>query len=176
MKKLIIIIWLLIFGASSFASELSGRLAPDFKLMAQDGSYKSLSNYKGKWLVLYFYPKDGTPGCTTEAKNFRDNIGKFKALQAEVVGISLDDNESHQEFSKQYQLPFDILSDTDKSVAKDYKVLGGFGPIEYTKRETFIIDPLGNIVYHYKKVDAAKHAKQVLAKLKQLQKDLGKFL
>ncbi|NVJ66647.1 MAG: peroxiredoxin [Gammaproteobacteria bacterium] len=176
MKKPIIALLLLClssFAATVHSSEFVGQLAPDFKLMAQDGSFKTLKNYQGKWLILYFYPKDGTPGCTTEAKNFRDAYGKYQSMNADIVGISLDDNESHKDFSQQYQLPFDILSDTDKSAAKAYKVLGGFGPVEYTKRQTFILDPTGSIVYHFEKVNASQHEKNVMKKLKQLQKELG---
>lgn len=154
------------------ASEFVGQLAPDFKLMAQDGSYKSLKDYKNKWLILYFYPKDDTSGCTTEAKNFRDSYQDFLTLNTEIVGISLDDNDSHKDFSKKYKLPFDILSDTEKELAEAYKVVGGFGPIEYTKRQTFIIDPTGSIVYHFEKVKPSAHSKNVMAKLKELQKDL----
>ncbi len=173
MKKLLIVTALLALPFTASASEFVGQLAPNFKLMSQNGSYKSLEDYKGQWLVLYFYPKNNTPGCTTEAKKFRDNYEKFKAINAEIVGVSLDDNESHKGFSKQYQLPFDILSDTKKSAAESYKVLGGFGPVEYTKRETFIIDPAGGIVYHFEKVSPSEHATNVMAKLKELQKDLG---
>lgn len=172
MKKLA---FALLFFSVSFtlqANNFVGQLAPDFKLMAQDGNLKTLENYKGKWLVLYFYPKDNTPGCTTEAKNFRDAYKNYQSLNADIVGISLDDHDSHKDFSKQYQLPFDILSDTESSASKAYKVLGGVGPIKYAKRQTFIIDPTGSIVYHFEKVNANEHEKKVMAKLKQLQKDL----
>ncbi len=173
MKKLTFALLVLLTSMTAHSSEFVGQLAPDFKLMAQDGKFKALSDYKGKWVILYFYPKDGTPGCTTEAKNFRDAYSKYQSLNAEIVGVSLDDNNSHKDFSKQYQLPFDILSDTDKAAAKAYKVLGGFGPVEYTKRQTFIIDPSGSIVHHFKKVNATKHEKNVMNTLKQLQKELS---
>ena len=114
MKKLFFVILIFAFN-SAYASNFVGQLAPSFKLMAQDGSHKSLNDYRGKWLVLYFYPKDDTPGCTTEAKNFRDAYAKFQSLETEIVGVSLDDNASHQDFSKKYQLPFDIfIGDTEK--------------------------------------------------------------
>ncbi|WP_251359931.1 peroxiredoxin [Kangiella sp. TOML190] len=174
MKKLFVLLSVcgMIFAGTATASDFVGQLAPNFKLMAQDGSLKSLDDYKDKWLVLYFYPKDDTPGCTTEAKNFRDAYDKFQKINTHIVGISLDHNSSHQEFSKKYQLPFDILSDTEKKAAKAYKVMGGFGPVEYTKRQTFIIDPDGNIVFHFEKVNADEHSKNVMAKLTQLQKEL----
>lgn len=173
-KAFILFIGLFLLNhTSQAANKWQGQLAPDFKLQDQHEEWKSLADYKDSWLILYFYPKDDTPGCTTEAKNFRDGYQSLKELNAEVVGISLDDLEDHKSFSKEYQLPFSILSDKDKKVSKAYKVLGGFGPIKYSKRQTFIIDPLGNIVYHFEKVDADKHFKNVHLKLQRLQKALS---
>lgn len=157
-------------NSSDGNSKYVGQLASDFSLIDQTGVSKSLSSYKGKWLVLYFYPKDGTPGCTTEAKNFRDAYQDFISINAEIVGISLDDNDSHKDFSKEYQLPFDILSDTEQKAAKQYGVLGGFGPVKYTKRQTFIIDPSGSIMYHFEKVNSKEHSVNVMNKLKELRK------
>ena len=149
-----------------------GALAPDFKLQDQNEEWKSLEDYKGQLLVLYFYPKDDTPGCTTEAKNFRDGYQNIKALNAEVVGVSLDDVESHKSFADIHNLPFSLLADVDKEAATAYDVLGGFGPVEYAKRQTFIIDPNGNIVYHYDDVDPDTHMTDVVARLKELQAGL----
>lgn len=148
-----------------------GALAPDFKLQDQNEEWRSLGDYKGQWLVLYFYPKDDTPGCTTEAKNFRDGYQDIKALNADVVGVSLDDVESHKSFAEIHGLPFSILADVNKEAATAYDVLGGFGPVEYAKRQTFIIDPSGNIVYHYDDVDPDTHMKDVVVRLKELQQD-----
>lgn len=163
---------LMVFSFSASAeSTWVGALAPDFKLQDQNEEWKSLEDYKGQWLVLYFYPKDDTPGCTTEAKNFRDGYKDIKALNADVVGVSLDDVESHKSFAEIHGLPFSILADVDKEAATAYDVLGGFGPVEYAKRQTFIIDPDGNIVYHYDDVDPDTHMTNVVAQLKSLQKD-----
>lgn len=163
---------LMVFGFTATAeSSWIGALAPDFKLQDQNEEWKSLEGYRGQWLVLYFYPKDDTPGCTTEAKNFRDGYKDIKALNADVVGVSLDDVESHKSFAEIHDLPFSLLADVDKEAATAYDVLGGFGPVEYAKRQTFIIDPNGNIVYHYDDVDPDTHMKDVVARLKSLQKD-----
>lgn len=173
MSRILVILFAVIFSlASTASSNWVGALAPDFKLEDQNGATKSLSDYKGQWLVLYFYPKDDTPGCTTEAKNFRDSYPKFQAMNTEIVGISLDDVESHQAFATAYTLPFPILSDVEQTASKAYEVLGGFGPMEYAERETFIIDPQGNIVYHYDDVDPDTHADDVLKQVKDLQEIL----
>ncbi|WP_223668858.1 peroxiredoxin [Kangiella shandongensis] len=169
MSRILLIIFGLLLSNSVMAnSNWVGALAPEFELQDQHGKEKSLKDYKDQWLVLYFYPKDDTPGCTTEAKNFRDAYQEFKALNANIVGISLDDVESHQNFAEAYNLPFTILADVDQEVSTAYKVLGGFGPMEYASRETFIIDPQGNIVHHYSDVEPETHSKEVLKKLKEL--------
>lgn len=160
------------FFNTSDAKELVGTLLPEFELKNQASDLKTEKDYQGSWLVLYFYPKDDTSGCTTEAKNFRDSLDKYTELNAKIVGVSLDDAESHKKFSHKYQLPFDILADTEQTLAKHFNVVGGFGPVKYAKRETFIIDPDGNIVFHFKKVEPEKHAQDVLGKLKKIQKDL----
>ena len=121
-------------------------------------------------MVLFFYPKDGTPGCTTEACNFRDNIFAFDDLNTQILGISLDDVDSHKEFSEKYSLPYPILADVEKESAVDYGVLGKFMMMTITKRESFIIDPDGLIVKHYKNVDPDKHTDEVIEELKSLQK------
>ena len=127
-------------------------------------------SYKGKYVVLFFYPKDGTPGCTTEACNFRDNIFAFDDLNTQILGISLDDVDSHKEFSEKYSLPYPILADIEKESAVDYGVLGKFMMMTITKRESFIIDPDGLIIKHYKNVDPDKHTDEVIEELKSLQK------
>jgi peroxiredoxin Q/BCP len=169
MSRILLLVLGLVFSSSLFAnSNWVGALAPDFELKDQNGETKSLKDYKDKWLVLYFYPKDDTPGCTTEAKNFRDKYEEYQALNAEIVGVSLDDVSSHKDFSSAYKLPFTILADIDQEASKAYKVLAGFGPMEYASRETFIIDPRGNIVHHYADVDPETHSDEVLDKLKDL--------
>ncbi|GAA4355052.1 peroxiredoxin [Kangiella marina] len=173
MSRILLLVFSLLLSSTVAAnSSWVGALAPDFTLDDQNGESKSLDDYKGQWLVLYFYPKDDTPGCTTEAKNFRDKYEEYKALNTEIVGVSLDDVSSHKDFSSAYKLPFTILADVNQEASKAYKVLGGFGPMEYAERETFIIDPQGNIVHHYGDVDPDTHAKEVLKQLKELQKEL----
>jgi peroxiredoxin Q/BCP len=147
-----------------------GAAAPAFTLPDQSGKMVSLADQHGKWLVLYFYAKDNTPGCTTEACDFRDNIFAFKGLGAVVLGISVDDVNSHRQFAADNHLPFTILADSDKQVARQYGVLHKpLGLMELARRETFIIDPQGLIVKHYRDVEPERHSKQVLADLKALQ-------
>ena len=153
------------------ASPAVGDAAPAFTLPDQNGATKSLDDYAGRWLVLYFYPKNDTPGCTTEACNFRDDIFKFREMGVEVAGVSLDDVESHQAFAEKYSLPFTLLSDADQKTATAYGVLTKVGPIAYAKRETFIIAPDGTIAKHYSKVDADKHSAEVLGDLTALMAD-----
>lgn len=142
-----------------------GQPAPAFTMMDQNGRTHSLSDYAGRWLVLYFYPKADTPGCTTEACNFRDDIFRFREMGAQVVGVSLDDVESQQAFAEKYSLPFPLLSDADKATATAFGVLTKVGPVSYAKRETFIIGPDGRIAKHYPRVDPDKHAAEVLTDL-----------
>lgn len=145
-----------------------GAPAPAFSLSDQSGEAHQLADYAGRWVVLYFYPKDGTPGCTTEACEFRDNIFAFRQLGAVVLGISLDDVDSHRKFAAEQHLPFPLLADPSKDTARRYGVLSLFGGL-FTKRETFLIDPQGRIAKHYPNVDPKDHSKQVLADLKTLQ-------
>lgn len=144
--------------------------APNFSLKDQDGNVHNLSNYKGKWLLLYFYPKDNTPGCTKEACQIRDSFPSFKDLGIAVLGISADSVESHKKFAQKYNLPFPLLSDEDKKVIKSYGVLGKkkFMGKEFVgiKRTSFLIDPYGKIFKIYENVSPDKHAKEVLEDLK----------
>lgn len=155
------------------AAVTTGMLAPEFKLQDQHGNWHKLSDYRGKWVVLYFYPKDETPGCTIEARNFRDAQAELAALNAVVIGISLDDVKSHADFAKTEKLNFPILADVDQKAAKAYGVLTSLGPIKYTKRETFIIDPAGNVVKHYADVAPKRHANEVIQDLKKLRVELA---
>ncbi len=161
----------LFFSAPAVAQPKVGEAAPAFSLLDQTGTTRSLADYNGRWLVLYFYPKDDTPGCTTEACSFRDDIFKFREMGAEVVGVSLDDIESHQAFAEKYSLPFTLLSDADQEAAKAYGVLGKMGPMSYAKRETFIIAPDGTIAKHYAKVKPEEHSGEVIADLTALMAD-----
>ena len=145
-----------------------GDTAPDFFLMDEKGLPVSLRDFLGKKIVvLYFYPKDFTPGCTAEACSFRDNYKIYQDKGAIVIGISLDSVESHSKFSEKYNLPFDILSDKNKEVAKAYGVLGIAGLA--ARRVTFIIDKKGRIARIFPKVDVKQHSEEVLKALEELQ-------
>lgn len=150
------------------------KLAPDFTLPDQDGKKHKLSDYKGEWILLYFYPKDDTPGCTTEACTLRDNLPKFGKLKAKVFGISVDSVASHKKFADKYKLPFTLLADEDKKVVEKYGVWqekSMYGR-KYmgTVRNSYLINPEGKIVKIYEKVKPADHAQQVLDDIKELTK------
>lgn len=151
-----------------------GELAPDFELFDQSGKKHKLSNYKGKWVLIYFYPKDDTPGCTKEACGIRDNFSLFTKLGVKVFGISVDSVKSHEKFSVKYKLPFTLLSDEDKRVVNLYGVFGKkkFMGREYmgTFRTSFLIDLKGKIAKIYERVKPEVHAKEVVEDLKGLQK------
>jgi peroxiredoxin Q/BCP len=152
------------------AEPTTGSMAPAFTLPDQEGKRVSLADYRGKWVVLYFYPKDGTPGCTTEACEFRDNVFAFRDAGAVILGISVDDVASHKEFATEHRLPFTLLADSEKQVARDYGVLHRMlGVMELARRETFIVDPQGRIAKHYREVQPGSHSRQVLGDLKALQ-------
>ena len=145
-------------------------IAPDFTLPDQDGKERSLSDFKGKWVVLYFYPKDQTPGCTEEACSFRDANEALLTKDAVVLGVSADTVQSHADFIKAYKLPFLLLADPDKKVIEAYGSWGKkmFG-IEGILRQTFIISPDGVIAKKYGRVTPAEHATQILNDLATLQ-------
>ncbi|HEY4696094.1 MAG TPA: peroxiredoxin [Candidatus Hydromicrobium sp.] len=144
--------------------------APDFKLIDQNNKFHTLLDYKGKWAAIYFYPRDNSPGCTTEAKNFRDNVDKFKRLNAEVIGISPDSPLSHKKFADQYNLPITLLSDPGKEVIKKYHA-GGI----ITKRVSYLINPEGLIEKAYPTVNPAKHAEEILSDLEEFSKELRNY-
>jgi peroxiredoxin Q/BCP len=150
-----------------------GKEAPGFNLQDQNGEWHDLEDYRGSWLAIYFYPKDDTPGCTTEACNFRDNIYAFKAIGVSVVGISVDDVESHKEFSGKYKLPFTILADEEGETAQAYGVLRDWKLIQIASRQSFLVDPDGVIVKHYEEVDPDTHTQEVLADLDALMAEAG---
>jgi peroxiredoxin Q/BCP len=147
-----------------------GMMAPAFRLQDQAGTWHNSSDYRGKWLVLYFYPKDDTPGCTTQACEFRDNLFAFNKLDAVVVGVSVDDVASHKEFAEEHSLPFTLLADSTKETAQAYGVLRSvLGLMEIASRETFIIDPEGRVAKHYAAVDPKGHSQAVLKDLRALE-------
>ncbi|MFW0837532.1 MAG: thioredoxin-dependent thiol peroxidase [Candidatus Komeilibacteria bacterium] len=149
-----------------------GDQAPDFSALDQKGEEHKLADYKGRWLLLYFYPKDDTPGCTTEACTIRDNYADFKKIKAVVLGVSVDNVASHVKFVHKYKLPFILLADEDKVIVKAYGAWGKkkFMGREYmgTSRISFLIDPQGKIAKIYDPVKPAKHAAEVLADLEEL--------
>lgn len=144
-----------------------GELAPDFELPDQEGITKKLSDYRGSKVVLYFYPKDDTPGCTTEACSFRDNFSELRRHQIEVLGVSADDVKSHARFHEKYHLPFTLLSDADHKVSEAYGVWGQkkMAGHEYMGifRTTFLIDADGKILKVYEKVKPENHANEILS-------------
>jgi peroxiredoxin Q/BCP len=147
----------------------AGDKAPDFTLPSNDGNKVSLSDFKGKKVILYFYPKDDTPGCTKEACSFRDDIDAFKRKKAVVVGVSVDDVKSHQNFAQKYSLPFPLLSDVEKKVVNAYgvwKQKNLYGR-EYMgiERTTFVIDEKGYIRHIFPKVRVEGHTGELLEKL-----------
>jgi peroxiredoxin Q/BCP len=163
-------LWLTVFATAAIAEQPTvGDPAPDFELKDQDGEIHAIEDYRGKWVALYFYPKDGTPGCTTEACEFRDNIFAFHNRDCQILGVSLDDEESHREFSEKHGLPFPLLADTDGSTAEAYGVKSRMLGFTVAKRQTFLIDPDGNVARHYEKVDPDMHSQEILADLDALQ-------
>ena len=146
----------------------SGDEAPNFTLPDNQGRQVSLSDFKSKWVVLYFYPKDDTPGCTTEACHFRDDFKLLENLGAQVVGMSIDDSFSHKKFAEKYNLPFPLLSDASGEVASLYGALNNFLVIKLAKRYTYLINPQGKIAKIYLSVDTSKHSQEIIADLKKL--------
>lgn len=147
----------------------TGEPAPGFELRDQDGEMHSLEDYRDQWVALYFYPKDDTPGCTTEACEFRDDIFKYRELGCQILGVSLDDELSHKAFAEKYSLPFPLLADTEGIAADAYGVKTKMFGTTMAKRQTFLIDPAGKIAIHYEKVDPDAHSEEVLADLRRLQ-------
>ncbi len=144
-----------------------GDRAPEFKTTDQDGESVSLKDFRGRKIVLYFYPKDDTPGCTKEACGFRDDYSKFRKRKIEVLGVSVDDEKSHKKFAEKYDLPFRLLADTDKKIVKDYGVWGEkslYGrKFMGIHRVTYVIDEKGKVAAVWPKVKPDGHADEILA-------------
>lgn len=139
-------------------------LSPDFSAKDEQGNIVNLKDFKGKKnVILYFYPKDDTPGCTIEACNFRDDFSQYQSRNTQVLGISFDDEKSHQAFKSKFQLPFPLIIDSDKKIARSYGVEGD----QYPNRDTIVIDKNGKIKKIYRKVDPKKHSAELLALLKE---------
>ena len=157
-------------GQSDQTMPAVGQLAPGFTLPSQDGSEISLSSFRGKWVVLYFYPKDMTTGCTIEAHNFQRDQAKFDADNAVILGVSVDTPDSHKQFCTKEGLTFRLLADPEHKVVDAYGSLGHFGPMTIASRNTFLIDPQGKIVKVWTKVDVQHHSEEVLAAIDELKK------
>jgi peroxiredoxin Q/BCP len=151
--------------ADDTALPQAGQMATNFTLPSQDGSKISLDSFRGKWVVLYFYPKDMTTGCTIEAHNFQQDIEKYQKLDAVVVGVSVDSTDSHKEFCAKEGLSFKLLSDQDKTVVGQYGSMGDHNGMKMAKRNTFLIDPQGKIVQVWTAVNPQQHSGEVLAAL-----------
>ena len=171
-------LWMVVFVLFTLGSLLAlaasmpavGTAAPNFSLPSEDGSQVSLQDLRGKWVVLYFYPKDGTPGCTIEAHNFQRDQAQYVQRNAIVVGVSVDTTDSHKEFCTKQGLTFKLLADTEHKVVKEYGSTMSYNGVEIAARNTFIIDPQGKIVRTYSSVDPNKHSQDVLSGLDELQK------
>lgn len=167
-RTIFFLLSLFVPGMVALASEpmAVGDAVPEFELSDQSGQLHSLEDYRDQWVVLYFYPKDQTPGCTTEACEFRDNIFEFKRLNAQILGVSLDDVESHKLFAEEYNLPFPLLADIEGKVSESYGVKTRMFGMKLAKRQTFLIHPDGTLAKHYVKVDVDEHSTEVIADLR----------
>ena len=148
----------------------AGTAAPTFKLTTNEGKEASLADFKGQWVVLYFYPKDFTGGCTLEAHNFQRDLDKYKKLHAVILGVSVDTAESHKSFCAKEGLNFKLLSDADAKVSEQYGSVMEYNGTKLSARNTFIIDPKGKIAKVFVKVSPGGHSDEVLAALATLQK------
>jgi peroxiredoxin Q/BCP len=146
-----------------------GQVAPTFTLPSQDGTQISLESFRGKWVVLYFYPKDMTSGCTIEAHNFQRDLAQYNAANAVILGVSVDTPESHQQFCTKEGLTFRLLADPEHKVVEAYGSLGHFATFTIANRNTFLIDPTGKIAMVWTKVQVQHHSEEVLAELKRNQ-------
>lgn len=149
---------------------VTGALAPEFSLASQEGSQVSLKDYRGKWVVLYFYPKDFTTGCTIEAHNFQRDQAEYARRNAVILGVSVDSAESHKNFCAKEGLNFKLLADTQHQVSKEYGSLMNFGVVQISSRNTFLIDPQGKIARTFSSVNPARHSAEMLAAIDELEK------
>jgi peroxiredoxin Q/BCP len=177
LKRVCISLFLLIVLTNlAWADEVpvNGSMALVFTLFDQGGREVSLDSLRGKWLVLYFYPRNDTPGCTEEACSFRDDMAQLTRLGAQIVGVSIDSVASNAEFAEKYHLPFPLLADKDGEVAKRYGAYADWKLVRFARRYTFLIDAQGKIAKTYLKVDTSKHSAEIIAGLKQLSSSSGK--
>jgi peroxiredoxin Q/BCP len=175
MRKLVLLFALLVVsvvGVGALTAEVpaAGSPAPSFKLTTNEGKEASLSDFKGKWVVLYFYPKDFTSGCTIEAHNFQRDLAKYEQAHAVILGVSVDTADSHKSFCAKEGLSFKLLADVGGAVSTQYGSTMEYNGATYSARNTFIIDPQGKIAKVFVKVNPALHSEEVLAALAALQK------
>jgi peroxiredoxin Q/BCP len=166
----IIFLVLRIFSGSRSSTPSLGSAAPDFTLPSQEGTPVRLQDYRGKWVVLYFYPKDQTAGCTREAHNFQSDQSKYDQHNTVVLGVSVDSVGSHKKFCTKEGLNFKLLADTGGQVSSSYGSLTNLVFAKFASRHTFLIDPSGKIMKVYTSVNPFRHSEEVLASLDQLQK------
>jgi peroxiredoxin Q/BCP len=169
----------ILFAMASFGTRADsqqppavGTKAPEFSLTSQEGKELSLKDFRGKWVVLYFYPKDFTSGCTIEAHNFQRDLAQYQEKNAVIVGVSVDTADSHKSFCAKEGLNFKLLADTDHKVSTEYGSVMDYKGTTYAARNTFLIDPKGVIVKEYIGVDPSKHSEEVLVALTELQKGM----
>ena len=159
-----------ILSSSRVPAPTPGSAAPGFTLPSQQGTPVSLKDYRGSWIVLYFYPRDQTPGCTREARNFQADESKYAERHAVILGVSVDSVDSHKKFCAKEGLNFKLLADSDGTVSQAYGSLTNLGVVKFAARHPFLIDPTGKVAKAYTTVDPAHHSEEVLAALDQLQK------
>jgi peroxiredoxin Q/BCP len=164
---LVLLLWRITAAAKANLPRV-GDAAPDFELLDQNGALRSSAEFRGRWLVLYFYPKDDTPGCTEQAASFRDAMDEIEALGAAVCGVSVDDGASHAAFARKYNLQFTLLADRKGGIAARHGSLVNLGIVRFARRNTFLVDPEGRIAKVYLGVNAARNAREVIADLKRL--------
>ncbi|NVJ60067.1 MAG: peroxiredoxin [Gammaproteobacteria bacterium] len=168
MRLAVLLSSVLALGAQA-ETEWVGKPFPNYDVKNQNGDVITNEKYKDKWVAYYFYPKDNTPGCSIEAENFAKNQEKLEEVGLEVVGISLDDVESHAEFAKDFNLKFDLLADTEKELSEKLDMVNIL-PWPHTRRETFIVNGEGVIVKHYAQVNPRKHVSEIIEDMKVLAK------
>lgn len=177
MRLLIVIVLLIVGGTAALlalgqagSTPRAGSVAPDLDLTSQEGTRVSLKDYRGKWVVLYFYPRDMTPGCTIEAHNFQRDATQYAQRNTVILGVSVDSVDSHKKFCAKEGLNFKLLADSDHRVSSEYGSLKNLLVVKFASRHTFIIDPEGKIARVYTNVVPNQHSQEVLAALDELQK------
>ena len=177
MTKYVVVCALIVIGLFAVGSAAAvndapaaGAVAPDFSLTTNEGKQASLKDFRGKWVVLYFYPKDFTSGCTLQAHNFQRDLAKYEAKNAVILGVSVDTAESHKSFCAKEGLNFKLLADTEAKVSDAYGSVMEYNGMKLSARNTFIIDPKGKIAQVMMKVNPASNSEDVLAALETLQK------